>query len=314
MQLMYLYFTQPRKDADIWQSNITQTKSILANRSLDPGSVFQDTIAATLSKHNPRQMVITTEELNAASLDKAYAFYKDRFADASGFTFTIVGNFTVNTLKPYLEAYLGSLPSTNSKETYKNLAIRPPVGQVTKTVYKGIGDKSSVQLVISGAYEYNEANNMQIDALESILQIKLDERLREKEGMVYSPSVRANYKKIPEGRYSFTVGFECAPANVDKLVSATMEEINNIKQSGALQVDVDKFAAQEARSTQVQLKENIFWDGYLGSASQNQEDPDAILRHVSNLSNVTVQSTKDAANKYLSGDNLIKLILLPEKK
>lgn len=314
MQLMYLYFTQPRKDADIWQSNITQTKSILANRNLDPGSVFQDTLAATLSNHNPRQMVITTEELNAASLDKAYAFYKDRFADASGFTFTIVGNFTVNALKPYLEAYLGSLPSTNSKETYKNLAIRPPVGQVTKTVYKGIGDKSSVQLIISGAYEYNEANNMQIDALESILQIKLDERLREKEGMVYSPSVRANYKKIPEGRYSFTVGFECAPANVDKLVSATMEEINNIKQSGASQVDVDKFAAQEARSTQVQLKENIFWDGYLGSASQNQEDPDAILRHVSNLGNVTIQSTKDAANKYLSGNNLIKLILLPEKK
>lgn len=314
MQLIYLYFTEPRKDADIWQSNINQTKSLLANRSLDPGSVFSDTVSATLSNHNFRGMVVTPERLNTASLDKAFAFYQDSFADASGFVFTLVGNFEVKTITPYLEAYLGSLPSTNRKETYKNLNIVPPAGQITKTVYKGIGDKSSVQLIFSGSYNYNEDNNVQIDALESILQIKLDQRLREKEGMVYSPGVKASYKKIPNGTYTFTVYFECAPANVDKLIAATMEEIDKIKQNGAVQADVDKSSIQEARSTQVQLKQNIFWAGYLGSSSQNQDDPDAILHHVGDLAKVTVQSTKDAANKYLSGSNLIKLILLPEKK
>jgi len=314
MQLIYLYFTEPRKDADIWQSNISQTKSLLANRSLDPASVFGDTVSATLSNHNFRGMVVTQERLNTANLDKAFAFYQDRFSDASSFVFTLVGNFDVKTITPYLEAYLGSLPSTNRKETYKNLNIAPPAGQITKTVYKGIGDKSNVQLIFSGSYDYNEDNNVQMDALESILQIKLDQRLREKEGMVYSPGVKANYKKIPNGTYTFTVFFECAPANVDKLIAATMEEIDKIKQSGALQADVDKSSIQEARSTQVQLKQNIFWAGYLGSTSQNQDDPDAILHHVGNLANVTIQSTKDAANKYLSGSNLIKLILLPEKK
>ncbi len=204
-------------------------------------------------------MVVTPERLNAASLDKAYAFYQDRFADASGFVFTLVGNFDVKTIEPYLEAYLGSLPSTNSKQTFKDLAIHPPAGQITKTVYKGIGDKSSVRLVFSGSYDYNEDNNLELDALESILQIKLDERLREKEGQVYSPGVKADYKKIPDGTYSFTIYFECAPANVDKLIAATMEEIDKIKQNGALPADVEKFAIQEARSTQVQLKQNIFW-------------------------------------------------------
>ena len=314
MQLIYLYFTQPRKDPNIWESNISQTKSLLANRSLDPGSVFKDTISATLSNHNLRGMVVTLDQLNKASLDKAYAFYQDRFADASGFTFTLVGNFDVKIMQPYLEAYLGSLPSTKRNETYKDLGIHPPAGQITKIVNKGIGDKSSVQLVFSGSYDYNEDNNIQMDALESILQIKLDQRLREKEGMVYSPGVKADYKKVPEGRYSFSIYFECAPANVDKLIAATMEEINNIKQNGALPGDVEKSNIQDARSTQVELKQNIFWAGYLGSASQNQQDPDAILHHVSSLSKVTVQSTKDAANKYLSGDNLIKFILLPEKK
>jgi len=146
------------------------------------------------------------------------------------------------------------------------------------------------------------------------LQIKLTERLREKESGTYSPGVRASYKKTPNGRYTFSIFFDCSPANVDKLIADAQEEIDKIKQNGALPTDIEKFGAQEARSTQVQLKENVFWAGYLASASQNQTDPDAILHHVSDLSAVTVQSTKDAANKYLNSANFIKLVLLPEKK
>lgn len=314
LQLVYLYFTQPRKDQDIWQSSISQTKSLLANRSLDPTSVFQDTVAATLSNHNFRRMVPTAERLNSASLDKAYNFYKDRFADASGFTFTMVGSFDVEKIKPLLEKYLGGLPSAKGDETYKNLGIHIPAGQMTKQVHKGIGDKSSVQLVFSGDYDYNDYNNLQINALEEILNIKLIERLREKEGGVYAPGVRANHVKIPDGRYSITVYFGCAPANVDKLIAATMEEINKIKQNGPEAVDVQKFIAETTRSIEVSLKENSFWSGHLSSSSENQENPDEALNWIHDLNKATVQSVKDAANKYLSGENLIKLILLPEKQ
>jgi zinc protease len=314
MQLIYLYFTQPRKDNDIWQGNINQTKSILANRGLDPGSVFQDTVAAVLGNNNFRSMVTTQARLTSASLDKAYSFYKDRFADASGFTFTLVGNFEPEEVKPYLETYLGSLPSTNKKETFKDLHIYPTPGQITKIVNKGMADKATVQLVFSGAYDFNDVNNIQIDALEEVLNIKLTERLREQESGSYAPGVRASYIKIPSSRYTITIYFSCSEANVDKLIAATVEEITKLKQNGALPADIEKFVAEEARSTQSQLKENVFWAGYLAGTAQNGQNPDDILFHVKNLEQITPQSTKDAANKYLNTNNFIKLILLPEKK
>ena len=314
LQLIYLYFTQPRKDNDIWQSTISQTKSVLANRGLDPPSVFQDTISAVLSNYNFRGMVTKPERLNTASLDKAYDFYKSRFADASNFTFTLVGNFDIETVKPYLEHYLGGLPSTNGKETYKNLKIQPPAGEITKIVNKGVAEKSSVQLVFSGDYEYNEANNIQMDALEEVLNIKLIERLREQESGVYAPGVRAGYHKIPSGRYTITVYFGCAPENVDKMIASTLDEIAKLKLNGAQPTDIQKFVAEEARTTREQMKENIFWAGYLASSLQNDQNPDEILKHVGNLEQITVQSTRESANKYLSGKNLIKLILMPEKK
>ncbi|TSD64861.1 insulinase family protein [Inquilinus sp. KBS0705] len=314
LQLIYLYFTQPRKDADIWQGNISQTKSILATRGVDPGSVYQDTISAVLSNYNFRGMVTTIDRLNSASLDKAYSFYKDRFADASGFTFVFVGAFKPVFVKPLIEAYLGALPSTNKKETFKNLNVHPPAGQITKTVYKGLDDKASVQMVYSGDYVFNDANNLQMDALEEVLNIKLIQRLREQESGVYAPGVRASYQKNPAGRYSITISFTCSAANVDKLINATTEEIAKIKQAGAQPEDIQKFVSEEARSTQVQMKQNISWSGFLAAAAQNDQNPDEILSHVKNLEQITVQSTKDAANKYLSGTNLIKLILMPEKK
>ncbi len=314
LQLLYLYYTQPRKDNDIWQSTITQIKASLVNRGLDPSSVFQDTSAAILNSYNFRRMTTSLAQLNTASLDKAYSFYKDRFADASGTTFTIVGNFDNEKIKPLLEKYLGGLPALNSNSTYKNLGIHPPAGQVSKTVYKGIGDKSTVQLVFSGDYDYNEANNTQMDAMGEILQIKMIDRLREKESGVYAPGVSARYSKLPEGRYTITIRFGCAPINIDKLVNAAMDEINKLRQNGAELTDIQKFVSEDKRATEVQLRENGFWSSYLSSTSQNQENPDNILNYTKRLEQVTVQSTKETANKYLSGTNLIKLILVPEKK
>jgi len=314
LQLLYLYFTQPRKDADVWASNMQQAKSFLANRSLDPTNVYKDTVAAVLSNYNFRSEVTTIDQVNNASLDKAYAFYKSRFADASGFTFTIVGSFSPDNIIPLLQTYLGGLPSYNHPETYKNLNIHPPAGQIAKTVYAGIGDKATVQLVFSGPYEYSEANNIQLDALESILQIKLTERLREQESGVYSPGVHVDYVKIPDGRYNLNIYFGCAPENVEKLIASTIDEINKIKQSGAVQTDIDKFKAEDTRSTEVQLRENIFWAGYIAGGAQNQENPHRIINFMKDLATVTPQSTKDAANKYLSGENFIRLVLMPQKK
>ncbi len=312
LQLLYLRFTQPREDNDIWQSTIAQNKAFLANKGLDPGSVFQDTILKVLNNNNFRQMPAKLPDYNQVSLNKAYSFYKTLFADASDYTFIMVGSFKVDAVKPLLAKYLGGLPSGGGKGAFKVVESKTPAGQITKTVYKGIADKSSVRLVFSGDYNYNEANNLQMEALEEVLNIKLIERLREKESGVYSPGVSVSYNKLPFGWYKVTIYFSCAPANVNKLIAATMEEINKIKQSGAQPVDIQKFKAEQTRSTEVEMKENSFWSGLLYRSALYNENPDRVLTYLHNLDQVTVESTKATARQYL-GNNLIKFILLPEK-
>ncbi len=314
LKLIYLYFTQPHKDSAVWDGLLSEERGWLATKDNSPAGVFADTASMVLNSYKPRSTGITEKMLKSANMDEAYSFYKDRFADASDFTFVFVGNLDDIGIRNLIKTYIGSLPSTHSNETFKDLGMHPLPGKITKIVYKGIDDKSTVRMVFSGQFEYNQANNLQLNALGEILQIKLVERLRDQERSVYATTAGAYYLNYPSGRYSVTVQFTCGEANVDKLIAATMEEIDKIKQNGALPGDIEKFKSEEERLTQVKLRENGFWLEHLASTALNREDPGYIRDFVKSLDDVTVESTKACANKYLTGDNLIKLILMREKK
>ncbi|HWZ02977.1 MAG TPA: insulinase family protein [Mucilaginibacter sp.] len=314
LKLIHLYFTAPHKDTAVWNGLLSEQRGWLATKDNSPAGVFADTVSMVLNSNNPRAGGVNAEMLKTANVDKAFSFYKDRFADASNFTFVFVGNLDDIGVRNLIKTYIGSLPSTHSNETFKDLGMYPLPGKITKIVHKGIDDKSSVRLVFSGQFDYNQANNLQLNALGEILQIKLIERLRDQERSVYAVTAGAYYLNYPTGRYSLNVQFTCGEANVDKLIAATMEEIDKIRQNGALPADIEKFKSEEARLTQVKVKENGFWLEHLASTGRNHEDPDYISDFIKSLDDVTIESTKACANKYLTGDNLIKLILLHEKK
>lgn len=314
LQMLYLYFTQPRKDTAIFQGFIAQQKGGLVNRENDPNSVFADSVVAILGNYNVRRTGPSLQKIDQINLGRAFYIYKERFADAGDFTFIFVGNFDPQKIKPLLEQYLGGLPAINRKEEAKDLGIKVPAGKIDRSVYKGLEPKAIVRLVFSGYHTFNEDNNNQLKALAEILTIKLIERLREDESGVYGVGARASYSKYPQGRYTVNIVFGCAPENVEKLVASTLDEINKIKQKGTLAVDIEKFLAQEHRTSETQMKENSFWLSYLTGQIENNEDPKQILTYLESLKKITPESLKTTANKYVGGDNFIRLVLLPEKK
>ena len=312
LQMIYAEFTEPRKDTAIFRGIIEKAIASLANRSNAPGSVFKDTISAVLGNNSIRRTGPSLDKLSQVNLDKAYAIYKDRFADASNFTFTFVGNFDINTIKPLLEKYLGALPATNRHEEAKDLNIHIPEGKIARNVYKGSEPQSTVLLVYSGKFEYSPENKVKLDALKEVLEIRLLQRLREDESGVYSPSVFENTGKFPQSRYNFGIQFGCAPQNVDKLVASSLDEINKLKKDGPLQENLDKWRTEDKTSFEPQLKTNGFWLSYIVGQLQNREDLNQVNNYMTLLDNVSVNDIKETAEKYLDGSNYIRLVLLPE--
>jgi zinc protease len=150
--------------------------------------------------------------------------------------------------------------------------------------------------------------------LGTILQYKITERIRETEGGAYSPRAGVSYGKLPEARYAFSIQITCAPGSVDKLVAATSDEIEKLKKTGPSADDINKFVAEQSRSVELQLHSNGFWQQYLTSHLQNNEPMNSILHFNDRLKTVSVESVKASAVQYLTGENYIKLVLMPEQK
>lgn len=313
-QLIYAYATHPRKDATLFNKKISDIKALQANKNSSPPNVFADTVQAVLANYHKRGMPIDISDIDKISLDKAFAFYKDRFADASGQTFVFVGNFDAEKIKPLIATYLASLPALNRNENFVDLGINPPKGKVSKTIYKGLEDKATVGLYFHGDYDYNADNNIQLEALKEALTIKIQQRLREKESGVYSPGVGISLQKYPSAHYYFVITFNCATANVEKLINAALEEVNSLSQNGATEEDLKKFKSEELRQQELALRDNGFWLNYLANRLKYGDNVEQLLGNKDRISGVTPESTKAVAQKYLNGDNYIRIVMLPEKK
>ena len=314
LQLLYLRFTQPRKDTLVYNNIISRSRDAITGRGADPNNVFADTMGYVLGGYAYRASPPSLAHLQRVGLDKAYDIYRQRFADASGFTFVFVGSFAVDSIVPLLERYLGGLPSLRRKEEARDPGIHIPAGQLTKKVFMGSENKATVRLVISGDYAYSPLANLQLKALSDILQIKVLQHLREEEGEVYSPSVRVSYNKYPRSRYAFVVAFGCAPANADGLIAGVQKEMAALREQGPQEEDVQKFRAAYTRELEPLYRQNSFWFSYLLGQYQNGEDVRQVLEVPANLAKITVESLRIAAQAWLNGDNFIRFELLPEGK
>jgi zinc protease len=312
LQMVYLYFTSPRKDPVVFNNMIEQARLSYSSNNNSPRKIYGDTLSAILGNYHFRKVQMPLEQLNALDADQAMAIYKSRFSDASNFTFTFVGNFDTATIKPLLEKYLGSLPALYKKETLKDLQLDYPQGRISRKVVAGNEPQSIVTLAFSGMFKYDMATSDQMKALAGVLTLRLTERLREQEAGVYNVNVNANTRKLPSGEYIFMINFICDPRNVESLILSVNSEIMKLKTEGPIEDDITKYKAGFKSSFERALKDNGFWLSYISASMINQEDlqlPDMKNR----LQKITTESLQQTAVKYLNNSNYIRVIQIPVK-
>jgi zinc protease len=314
-QLVYLDFTAPRLDTAAFQAFKNQVGPFLANRGSDPDQVFSDTVQVTMSQHSFRSRPITTATFAEVNPEKALAFYKDRFADASDFTFVLVGNVDTVSLKPLVEKYIASLPSLGRKETFRDNSGAPPKGVVERVVHKGVEPKANTIIEFTGACDYNPQTRFDFRALTELFQIKLNETLREQLGGTYSPSVGGACSRVPQQRYTIEVQFNSSPENVEKLSKSVFALIDTLKNQPPSAADVTKVRESFLRSREVDVKQNAYWLGNIMAREQSGEDVAGLLGPYDEMiKNLSAASIQNAAKKYFDTSNYARFVLLPESK
>jgi zinc protease len=311
-QLAYLSLTAPRRDPDAYRSAVARIKASIENRSSQPQVVFADKMQEALHPGDPRARPLTVERLSELDYDTALRLYRERFADASQLTFLVVGNFTLDQIRPLVVTYLGGLPSLGRKETWRPVGSKPPAGVVHVSAVKGKEPKSSVRIVFAGEARYTRDNVHDLATLMRALEMRLKEVLRDDLGAVYGVGVGGSLDFQPFERRNVTISFSCAPDKVDALTRAVFQEIEAIQGHGIDQDHLDKVKAAQRRARETELKENGFWISVLGNYYRSGWDPRDILRFEELVQRMTSERLQAAARVYLPTSRYVIGVLSPE--
>ena len=310
-QLVYLYFTAPRKDEQAFAAFLAESRESLARRSADPGTAFWDAWQVNYFGNHPRRQPPDLARLEKVSLDRALRFYKSRFAGAGDFTFVFVGNVELPALRAFSEKYLGALPGKRRRERWRDVGARPPRKAKRFVVEQGVEPKSTVALGFSGKARYSREAEHALDSAVEVLRIRLREILREDLGGTYGVSVSGGLSRRPAPLYQTNVTFSCAPDNVAKLTEAVFTEVRRAKKEGFASEYLDKVKAAQRRSLEVAVRQNGYWLGRLSEHYTYGTDPRLILAENELIDGLDGKALQEAASRYFEEARLLEGVLEP---
>ena len=121
-------------DKEKFESILNQNLASVDKLAKNPNKIIQDSIDFITSNYSPRTQPLSRKYLESLDMEKMNKIYKERFGNAADFTFFIVGNVEANELKPLVEKYLGSLPTSKEREEWTDTGVRAPKGIVKKVI------------------------------------------------------------------------------------------------------------------------------------------------------------------------------------
>ena len=311
LQLLYLKITQPRRDEEYFKTWVANTTEVFKNQLRSPEFEYARESVGAEYNNNPRRSFPQTEDFGKVDLDKSLAFFKDRFADVSDFTFVIVGEVDLDKLRPLVETYLASLPGKGRKDREKDVGVRKVSGIVKKSWKLGVEPKAQVRIDIHAPDTWSKDKDRDAYILGQVLSIRLREELREEKGGVYGVGASVSISRKPFQERVVSINFGCDPTRVDELIGAMNAVMDEIAAKGVTGDYVDKVKEMYARGRETELRQDRFWLGHLERAWEFGEDPAEIPDTAKMIARMTPEKIEAAAKHFFDRKQVYTAIRLP---
>ncbi len=312
MQLVYLYFTKPRFDETGFENFIEQQKIFLTNKENDPQAIWRDSLYAALYNNNPLLKSMDLKDLQNIDLQKAEEIFKERFSDPASFTFVFVGNLDLQTIKPIVEKYLGSLSNTDNKEPEKSLDLILSDEPKEVFAYKGSDPKSLVYTILHGDVEQTLKNEIYLQSLAYVLTDSLLDQIRETKRWTYSISANSKFSDVFKNQYSVGIFYSSAPDKVDSVNMAIIRIVGNLKKYDIPETEVQSTIEKLKREHEKNMRDNGYWLNELTTMQQKGTNPEFITDFDKIILEIDKGKIMEYAKKFLH-ENYISVILKPEE-
>lgn len=307
LELVYLYFTQPRKDPQAFKNLMEQQQEFLTNAHVNPMLAYNDTLHKVAYATN-RMASMDKEQLKRVNYNRIMHIYKELFANAANFKLILTGNININKLKPLLCQYIATLPSNNTKETIGTYEPKLVDGKKTYIFHKKQTTPTAITtIVIKGKMEYNNRNELLMDAIGQLLRIVYTEKVREDKGGTYSVQASGDLQHHPNNEALLRIAFQTDPQKYNSLIPIVYKELEKMATEGPSQQDLDKVKAYELKVYNQVLRMNNYWEYVLYTDLYNGIDVDTDFRYI--VENMTCDDIRTTLRNLLNQNNCIEVTM-----
>ena len=307
LELVYLYFTQPRKDPQAFKNLMEQQQEFLTNAHVNPMLAYNDTLHKVAYATN-RMESMNKEQLKRVNYNRIMHIYKELFANAANFKLILTGNININKLRPLLCQYIATLPSNNTKETIGTYEPKLVDGKKTYIFHKKQTTPTAITtIVIKGKMEYNNRNELLMDAIGQLLRIVYTEKVREDKGGTYSVQVSGDLQHHPNDEALLRIAFQTDPQKYNSLIPIVYKELEKMATEGPSQQDLDKVKAYELKVYNQVLRMNNYWEYVLYTDLYNGIDVDTDFRYI--VENMTCDDIRTTLRNLLNQNNCIEVTM-----
>ena len=311
LQLLYLNYTQPRFDQAEFDQAVKQIEAILPNLEKQPNFQLQKVISEKFYD-TPRAATLSEELLSKTSLATIERVTKELFKDAAGAVMIMAGDFDVESVKPLVEKYVGSLPK-GKKATHW---IDRNVDLVDRNVLADFRVKMETPKITvvqcwKAGLEYNYANAVACDALEYILDMVYVATLREEEGGTYGASANILLNREPKQYAALQVIYETNEEQADALRELAVKGLRDLAENGPSAEYFDRTVKNMQKNIPERRLRNSYWVNSLRKWVDYGENYDAEWEAAVNA--LTPEQIKATAAAIIAG-NTLEAVMRPESK
>ena len=312
LQMVYLNYMAPRFDNEEYQLGITQIKALLPNLEGQPNFKLQQILMSTIYGNNPRRQVINNDILDKANIATVEAVYRRLFDGVNGATLYIVGNVDVETAKPLIEKYIGSIAKGGKVSKWNDRGEHFVKGEVIEHPQVAMETpKTTVFHLYSADMPYSVKNAVMLDAAKQILDMVFTETLRESEGGTYGASVATVAADEPKEYVAIQVVFETNPEQAEKLAKMAKEGVLNLVKDGIPADKLAKVVENLKKNIPEQRINNGYWMSVLTTWENDKYDYDKEYEEA--VAQISAENILPLLQKVVNSGNFVEIMMSPAK-
>jgi zinc protease len=315
LQVLVAYMTKPGWRPEAFQQGLTATSNALAQRDSTATSVFGARLGALLRSGDIRWAPAESADVAKAKLEDVKSVLAPALTNGP-IEITIVGDITVDQAVKSVAATFGAIPQRSGP------AMTPPaMGEVKfpaanttpmTLTHNGRSDQSMAFIGWPTTDAFADGESAARRLVTDIVQTRLMEQLREKDGATYSPQATAQASLTFPG-YGYIAAFAELPPQKTQLFYDTIGTIvADLRDHGPNADELERARKPEIDGLTRAMVTNAFWQSGLSGIQTDERRLKLIRDALPQLQNVTAADVQRVAQKYLTDARAFKVMVLPK--